>query len=50
MHTFTLAILLKKHGPCQTKKNKSKLSLKPVQNGIVQVLWDRSKSNYFFTN
>lgn len=52
MHTFTLAILLKKHGPCQTKKNKSKPSPKEKTNrstyGAIQLLQDQSKIQLLF--
>lgn len=52
MHTFTLAILLKKHGPCQTKKNKSKPSPKEKTNrstyGAIQLLRDQSKIQLLF--
>lgn len=54
MHTFTLAILLKKHGPCQTKKNKSKPSPKEKQTGPHMAPYNcyrtSPKSNYFFTH
>lgn len=54
MHTSTLAILLKKHGPCQTKKNKSKPSPKEKQTGPHMAPYNcyrtSPKSNYFFTH